>query len=178
MTLVEVLVALAVFAMLSAILLGYGAYVDNTSKATRTLKDKVVEETHYASSKNVKYKKADGSGDECLDSQKAEIVITMSDRSGSFYEYIDPDHPENGLRDTPTSYNDPSETFEVTIYDTEKVYDESLRSEGYSDTEVTAKKSQANGRSDISFIYDSRVDNIDPDGNSLDDKMKIVAWSN
>ena len=51
MTLVEVLVSLAVFAMLSGVLLGYGAYVDKTSKATRTMKNKVVEEAHYASAR-------------------------------------------------------------------------------------------------------------------------------
>ena len=145
MTLVEVLVSLAVFSMLSAILLGYGAYVDKTSKATRTMKNKVVEEAHYASARQKQY---DAGGTfQDLDSVAGEITVTMSGTSGTFTPFIDNDHP--------ISYSNPSATLETGIYDTEKAYDEALKQKGYTDAEIAAAKDGANGKTNINFIDDN-----------------------
>ena len=155
MTLVEVLVALAVFAMLSGVLLGYGAYVDKTSKATRTMKNKVVEEAHYASSRQKQY--VDSSGNyQDLDKVAGEIQITINE-SGNFYDFKDPNDRSKGYEDTPTSYSNPSVKFETDIYDTEKAYDEYLRQKGYTDEEITAAKTEANGRVNIHFIDDNSL---------------------
>ncbi|MBR1591537.1 MAG: type II secretion system protein [Ruminococcus sp.] len=156
MTLVEVLVSLAVFAMLSAILLGYGAYVDKTSKATRTMKNKVVEEAHYAAARQKEYVDAGGAFQD-LDSVAGEITVTMSGTSGTFTPFIDNDPTKGYDNDHPVNYSNPSATLETDIYDTEKAYDEALRKSGYSDAEIAVIKSGANGSININFIDDNNL---------------------
>ena len=155
MTLIEVLVSLAVFAMLSAILLGYGAYVDSTSKATRTMKNKVVEEAHYAASRRKEY--SDGVSYQPLDSVTAQITITMDGQSGTFVPFIDNDPTKGYDNDNPISYNDPSTMFGVEIYSTEKAYEQALREKGYTDAEITAAKDKANGKTNINFVDDTNL---------------------
>ena len=162
MTLIEVLVSLAVFAMLSAILLGYGAYVDKTSRATRVMKNKVVEEAHYASSRSKEYTyDSDGDGykesSAPLDSVAGEIVITMNGYSGEYLPFKDPADHSKGYADTPVSYSDPSSTLDIEVYDTSKAYEEYLRSKGYTDAEIAAAKDEANGKIDINFIDDTSL---------------------
>ncbi|MDY4413878.1 MAG: prepilin-type N-terminal cleavage/methylation domain-containing protein [Ruminococcus sp.] len=60
MTLVEIIIAMAVFAVLGVILLGIGQVVDSTTKASSRLNKKMTVQAPYASSKNVYYLKADG----------------------------------------------------------------------------------------------------------------------
>ena len=155
MTLVEVLVSLAVFAMLSGVLLGYGAYVDKTSKATRTMKNKVVEEAHYASARQKQYVDASDTYQD-LDKVAGEIQITINE-SGQFYAFKDPNDHSKGYEDSPTSFSNPSTKIETDIYDTEKAYDEYLRQKGYTDEEITAAKTEANGRVNIHFIDDNSL---------------------
>ena len=155
MTLVEVLVSLAVFAMLSGVLLGYGAYVDKTSKATRTMKNKVVEEAHYASARQKQYVDASDTYQD-LDKVAGEIQITINE-SGTFTPFIDNDPTKGYDNDNPVNYSNPSTKIETDIYDTQKAYDEYLRQKGYTDEEITAAKTEANGRVNIHFIDDNSL---------------------
>lgn len=53
MTLVEVIIAMAVFAMLGVVLLGAGKVIDNTTKASSRLNKKMSAQAPYAAAKNV-----------------------------------------------------------------------------------------------------------------------------
>lgn len=53
MTLYEMIISIAIFAIMCLVLIGIGVHIDNTSKATSNLKNKLVAETHYAGNKIV-----------------------------------------------------------------------------------------------------------------------------
>jgi len=48
MTLYEMIISIAIFAIMCLILIGIGVHIDRTSKATNNLKSKLVAETHFA----------------------------------------------------------------------------------------------------------------------------------
>ena len=54
MTLVEIIIAMAVFAVLGVILLGIGQVVDSTTKASSRLNKKMTVQAPYAAAKNVR----------------------------------------------------------------------------------------------------------------------------
>ena len=51
MTLYEIIIALAVFALMARILVGVGASIDRTTRSTNNLKSKIVAEKPYAANK-------------------------------------------------------------------------------------------------------------------------------
>ncbi len=62
MTLVEIIISLAVFAMLGAILLRIGCTIDSTTKAASRLNKRVNEQSPYAASQTTKYAVYDSAG--------------------------------------------------------------------------------------------------------------------
>lgn len=51
MTLYEMIISIAIFAIMCLILFGIGVHIDKTTKATNNLKSKITTETHYAANK-------------------------------------------------------------------------------------------------------------------------------
>lgn len=62
MTLVEIIIAMAVFALLGVILLGIGQVVDSTTKASSRLNKKMTVQAPYAAAKNVSSQDTDSDG--------------------------------------------------------------------------------------------------------------------
>ncbi len=150
MTLIEVLVALAVFAMLALVLLTYGVYVDSTRRATTNLKDKIVVEDHYAASKQKKYGIDNTDPANPVDKQLSgtDIEITIkAEGSGSYYELKDKTKPELGLSDTKKTYSNPQKELTGKYYSTKDVYTDGMTAE-----EITEMENKANGRLDLKFI--------------------------
>lgn len=150
MTLIEVLVALAVFAMLALVLLTYGVYVDSTRRATTNLKDKIVVEDHYAASKQKKYGVDNTDPANPVDKKLSgtDIEITVKAQgSGSYYPLNDPDDPSKGLKDKKENYNNPEKKLSGKYYSTKDVYTEGMTAE-----EIAEMEKKANGRLDLKFI--------------------------
>lgn len=89
MTLVEIIIAMAVFAVLGVILLGIGQVVDSTTKASSRLNKKMTVQAPYASSKNVSAKDTDSDGVNdyfyYTDSDGNEIPVTPDSMNISVY---------------------------------------------------------------------------------------------
>lgn len=62
MTLIEIIISIAVFAVLGVILLGIGQVVDSTTKASSRLNKKMTVEAPYAAAKSVSKNDLDGDG--------------------------------------------------------------------------------------------------------------------
>ena len=62
MTLIEIIISIAVFAVLGVILLGIGQVVDSTTKASSRLNKKMTVEAPYAAAKNVRSMDTDSDG--------------------------------------------------------------------------------------------------------------------
>lgn len=60
MTLVEIIIAIAVFAVLGVILITAGTTIDNLTRATTNLKDKLVTQSPYAANQRVQYEDSNG----------------------------------------------------------------------------------------------------------------------
>lgn len=89
MTLVEIIIAMAVFAVLGVILLGIGQVVDSTTKASSRLNKKMTVQAPYAASKNVTSKDTDSDGINdyfyYTDSDGNEIPVTPDSMNISVY---------------------------------------------------------------------------------------------
>ena len=51
MTLYEMIISIAIFAIMAGVLIGVGAHIDNTTRATNNLKKKIATESPYAANK-------------------------------------------------------------------------------------------------------------------------------
>ncbi|WP_455529606.1 PulJ/GspJ family protein [Ruminococcus sp.] len=105
MTLIEMIISIAVLAMLCVILAMVGQNIDATARATNTLKDKVSKESPYAANGPnvngvVKFNDSDG-----VPADFATQAATMVVRVPGSYGDV----------------SDPSVTFNITRYDTEQI---------------------------------------------------------
>lgn len=82
MTLVEVIVAMAVFAMLGVILLGLGRVIDSTTKSSSRLNKKMTIQAPAAAAKDESYYDASGNPVE-LYSEDMTIKVSINDASGT-----------------------------------------------------------------------------------------------
>lgn len=103
MTLIEMIISIAVLAMLCVILAMVGQNIDATARATNTLKDKVAKESPYAANGVAKF---NGSAGEV---EFATQTGTMVVRVPGNYSFND------------DSYSDPSVNFNIARYDTEQI---------------------------------------------------------
>ena len=104
MTLIEMIISIAVLAMLYVILAMVGKNIDTTARATNVLKEKVAKESPYAANSVVKYNDRDGN-----EVEFATQAATMVVRVPGNYTFGD------------ESYSDPSVNFNITRYDTEQI---------------------------------------------------------
>ncbi len=87
MTLIEIIVSLFILTVMAGLLLGIGLNVDETSKSTTGMKDKVSVEAPYAANKRVEY--IDAGGAVATIPAESNISITVS--FGSASQSIDAD---------------------------------------------------------------------------------------
>ncbi|WP_294751855.1 prepilin-type N-terminal cleavage/methylation domain-containing protein [uncultured Ruminococcus sp.] len=103
MTLIEMIISIAVLAMLCVILAMVGQNIDATARATNTLKDKVSKESPYAANGVAKF---NGNAGEV---EFATQTGTMVVRVPGNYSFNDVPYP------------DPSVNFNIARYDTEQI---------------------------------------------------------
>lgn len=105
MTLIEMIISIAVLAMLCVILAMVGQNIESTARATNTLRDKVAKESPYA---------ANG--------PNVNGVVQFNDRDGHPADFAT--QAATMVVRVPGSYgdvSDPSVTFNITRYDTEQI---------------------------------------------------------
>lgn len=125
MTLIEMIISLAIFAVMSLVLLTIGQVVDKSMRATTNLKEKLVQQSPIAANRQ---KIAD---QVATDPSGAVIVtptqelpttpITITVRmpgNGIYYTLVDPNDPSKGIDPSPHGYNDPSLIINANKYDT------------------------------------------------------------
>lgn len=86
MTLIEIIIALAIFAMLGVILVQVGTLIDNTNKATGRLNRKVNAQSPYAASQNIEYTDYDDDGNPVpseLTPEAMNITVSIDDIGGN-----------------------------------------------------------------------------------------------
>lgn len=86
MTLVEIIISMAVFALLGVILLRIGCVIDSTTKAASRLNKRVNEQSPYAAAQVTHYVEYDEYGNAVvneLDSTPVEINVSVSDEHGN-----------------------------------------------------------------------------------------------
>lgn len=104
MTLYEMIISIAVFAIMAGVLIGVGTHVDRTTRAANGMKSKIVKEAPFAANRIAK----NTSGDDMFKSEDLEMTFTCI---GS-YSYIDHTTKSN------TTVNNPSCTLNLKKYDT------------------------------------------------------------
>ncbi len=85
MTLIEMIISIAIFAIMGGLLVLVGTHIDNTTKATNRLKNKVVVESPYAANKIKKVGVDNVGNDVNLSSQAIGITVIQDGASGYYY---------------------------------------------------------------------------------------------
>lgn len=101
MTLIEMIISIAVLAMLCVILAMVGQNIDATARATNNLKEKVAKESPYAANEVISPNTREGHPAVEFATQKATMVVRVPGN----YDGVD----------------NPSVTFDITVYDTEEI---------------------------------------------------------
>lgn len=123
MTLVEMIISIAIFAIMGGLLVLVGTHIDATNRATNVLKSKVANESPYAANKQKEYNVDESTK---KDFTKSDITVDIS---------ID----EIG--------DEASVTLEAEKYNTRDIVEE-----GLSDADKAAMRKKANGGLNLQFV--------------------------
>jgi len=124
MTLVEMIISIAIFAIMGGLLVLVGTHIDATNRATNVLKSKVANESPYAANKQKEYNVDESTK---KDFTKSDITVDISiDEIGG----------------TPASV-----TLEAEKYNTRDIVEE-----GLSDADKAAMRKKANGGLNLQFV--------------------------
>jgi prepilin-type N-terminal cleavage/methylation domain-containing protein len=138
MTLVEMIISIAVFAMMGGLLILVGTHIDAKNKATNEMKLKVATESPYAANGVVNYNAGK------LPNKEVDITVSIAGK-GDYYVAKDPLDPSKGANKK--SYDNPTVVMKGDKYNAEQVYldqkDASLRD---------AAKKTADGNLNLEFI--------------------------
>ena len=84
MTLYEMIISIAVFALMAGVLVGVGTHVDRTTRAANNMKNKLVQETPYAANKIT----IDPStGDEKFSTEDLDMTFSMHVANNKWYDH-------------------------------------------------------------------------------------------
>ena len=138
MTLVEMIISIAIFAIMGGLLVLVGTHIDSTNRATNVLKSKISTESPYAANKKTGYRNKDG----------VDKVLAPSDMA------IDISITEIG------------DTASVTL-EAEKFNTRDIVEDGLDDTDKTAIRNKANGGLNFQFVrFKSTDEEVDPESES------------
>lgn len=101
MTLAEVIISMAVFAMLGVILIKLGMVVDTTTKSSNRLNKRVAVQAPYAASRETQYDVLDANGKPVLDSDDKPVTAELDPDITHIDIYIDNDGTDNKGDGTP-----------------------------------------------------------------------------
>lgn len=128
MTLIEVIISLAVFAMLGLVLVTTGSTVDSMTRATNSFKGKMAEQSHYAAN-GVKTYVDSTNTDKDMTAEAITIKIKVPG-SGTYIQYGKDAHGNiDPSKTVKKNYNNPSVTINGEKYDTEEVYTDGMTTE-------------------------------------------------
>ncbi len=145
MTLVEMIIAIAIFGIMGGLLILVGMHVDATTRAANNLKNKVTVESPYAANHIKKFKKGDGSSE---DLPKTEMDITIHlDAEGSYYApKIDP--VSKKVESVKVDYGpDIDVSLKADKYATEDIV-----TDGMDDEQIKKMRERANGGLNLEFF--------------------------
>ncbi len=118
MTLYEMIIAIAIFAVMAGVLIGVGTHIDNTAKSTSDLKNKIVAESPYAANKIKTNKETNAQ----LASEDITVNVRVTGQSGNAFieDEADPANPKAKT----ISYNESNTniSFNAKKYGTAEVY--------------------------------------------------------
>jgi prepilin-type N-terminal cleavage/methylation domain-containing protein len=145
MTLVEMIIAIAIFGIMGGLLILVGTHVDATTRAGNTLKNKVNEESYYAANHVTYFSKNDGSkGD--FPSEEMDITISL-DATGSYYV-----QKENAVTKKMESVKvDYGPKIEVDLK-ADKYNTEGVVTDGMTDEQIKKMRERANGGLNLEFF--------------------------
>jgi prepilin-type N-terminal cleavage/methylation domain-containing protein len=116
MTLYEMIIAIAIFAVMAGVLIGVGTHIDNTAKSTSDLKNKIVAESPYAANKIKTNKETNAQ----LASEDITVNVRVTRQSGNAFieDEADPSKAKT------ISYNESNTniSFNAKKYRTAEVY--------------------------------------------------------
>lgn len=161
MTLIEVIIAMAVFAMLGVILINVGTSVDKTTRATNDLKKKLVVETPYAASysktyyvkdENNQYVIDESTGDPItgnIDNTNIDITVKVDKNDIQVVKWKDETDHSQGTETTLVSQ--PEVTLEGSLYDSSRTfYGDKVDEADFSEQQAAV----ANGNLNLRYIQD------------------------
>ncbi len=98
MTLIEMIISIAIFAMMGSLLVLVGMHIDSANKASNSLRNKIVEESPYAANHVMKFPDSAGGPEKDISTANITITIEQDDITGVFEneEYIDPNDHSKG----------------------------------------------------------------------------------
>lgn len=137
MTLIEIIVSMAIFAVMAGVLLTIGQVVDNTTRNATNLKTKVNTEAPMAASNQHTFTDPDDpTQDIDLGSTNFDIHVQINE-SGTYYD-------GNGVAQ---NYSNPSEDVPAIKYDTEDYYKSKL-----TDTQKALYPDSPNSNLNLEFV--------------------------
>ena len=161
MTLIEVIIAMAVFAMLGVVLINIGTSVDKTTRATNDFKKKLVAETPYAAgylksyyvkNANNEYVIDGGTGlptSKDIDKSNIDITVHVDMNNITVVKWVDESDHSKGTNSTTVSQ--PEVTLEGDLYDTSRTF----YGDKVDDADFAAKQdASANGNLNLRYIQD------------------------
>lgn len=143
MTLFEIIISIAIFGMLGAVLILLGTHIDNSTKATTNLKNKIVEQSPYAANHLKSYKDEAGSNVP-LETEELDIHIELH-QNGTYY--VAETNPANTAATTivAKSYNSPTVDMKADKYKTDKIVGEDVLNDAQ-------KAAKVNGNLNLEFF--------------------------
>ena len=139
MTLVEMIISIAIFAMMGGLLILVGTHIDAKNKATNDMKLKISKESPYAANGVVNY----GSG-KSLTPVDVDITVSISGK-GDYYLAKDKNDQSKGA--DKKSYDNPTITMKGNKYNTEDVY-----IDGRTAKQINDAKKSPDGNLNLQFI--------------------------
>jgi prepilin-type N-terminal cleavage/methylation domain-containing protein len=152
MTLAEIIIAMAIFAMLGVILIKLGTIVDQTTKSSNRLNKRVAVQAPYAASKETTYYLLDSDGKPVLDVNDNPVTADLKPDISQVQVYIDLDGTDgngDGIKDG----NGTPDVVKVKKRDgTEVNYDSltTLHGKHYSTKDIVVNKSEVYDSNDVS----------------------------
>ena len=146
MTLVEMIIAIAIFGIMGGLLILVGMHVDATTRAGNTLKNKVNEESYYAANHVKSYysESEDKSAD--LPSEEMDITISL-DATGSYYTQEE-DPVTKKMKTVKVDYGPKVEVdMKADKYNTEDIV-----TDGMDDEQIKKMRERANGGLNLEFF--------------------------
>lgn len=138
MTLVEMIISLAIFAIMGAVLVMVGMHVDNTTRATTTLKGNIALESPYAANREKTYNDVAGVP-ATLPKTDEDVIVDCAGISGDYIQYVTNASGQyvteagGHLKSTQIHYNNPTCTMVADKYQTKDIADNLLPSRDHGD---------------------------------------------